>query len=242
MGDYWIKLYIEMLDDPKIGTLPDGLCWRFVQCCLMAGRCNLSGNIPDTRQLAWAFRLNTNDLEHEMQQLAAAGLVERTVNGWIVKNFAKRQSKMTNAEKQKAYRERLHSNQYSDDSVTEALPKVTQITDNRIQITDNREQITEAENGASPFDIFQRELETRGVLVNNVSAINAINEMLKAGATVDDLRAGLAWKAANSENRVIYAASLVGPTKTAIQKRKQNGNGHIPQSEYIGPNGEVKRL
>ena len=153
MADYWIKLYIEMLEDPKIGTLPDGLCWRFVQVCLLAGKYNNGGAIPNTPQLAWVLRKNSDDLDHELQQLAGVGLIERMVGGWFVKNFAKRQARMTNAEKQKAYRDRQHHEQYTD--VTKALPNVTQITDNRLTDTDTD---TDKEQKPTLFSLYENEI------------------------------------------------------------------------------------
>jgi hypothetical protein len=101
----------------------------------------------------------------------------------------------------------------------------------------------EGENETSApdlFDVIQVELENNGVLVNNVSAIKAVNEIIAAGITIDDIRNGLEWKRANTDGRVIYAASLIGPSKTAMQKRLQNNGGcaNLPMFK-AGPGGRV---
>lgn len=246
MADYWIKLYIEMLDDPKIGTLPDGLCWRFVQLCLLAGRMNKGGAIPDTHQIAWVLRKDSQDLEHELNQLAGIGLIQKIVNGWTVTNFEKRQDKMTPAEKQKAYRARLHKEQYADDvteSVTDALPEVTQITDNRLQITDNR---IEAESDASPFAVLVRAIETAtGLHPAGKSGIDAINQMLADNVTPADIPGAVDWHKAN-KGAVRYYSSLVGPAKVQALKRIQGVNGNSKKQlepagvMRIGPDGEQK--
>jgi hypothetical protein len=223
MPDYWIKLYMEILDDPKMATLPDRLWRRVIELFMLAGKqgINKSGNLPDTRQIAWILRMATDDLAHDMDSLASTGIIEPIPNGWRVVNFAKRQAPMSNAEKQKAYRERQHHEQYTDD-VTGALPKVTQkqITDNRGQITE-----TEEEKNATVFDLFQRALEIRGVTVQTPADIEGIIGLIKQGATVEDLEHGFAWKIEHNQNKpVVRVGQLTGPTITAMSIRK-NGNG-----------------
>ena len=87
-GNYWIKLYHEILDDPKMATLPDRLWRRVIELFLIAGRLYEDGNLPETNQIAWTLRMNTDDLAMDMQQIATTGIVERTVNGWMIPKFA----------------------------------------------------------------------------------------------------------------------------------------------------------
>ena len=231
MADYWIKLYIEMLDDPKIGTLPDGLCWRFVQCCLMAGRHNLKGAIPDTRQLAWAFRLDTNDLEHEMQQLASIGLVEKIVNGWMVKNFEKRQAATSPAERMKYMRERQHKEQYSNDDVTSSLQNVTQINRNRLTETETE---TETEKNAPP-SIFAKlsALIATKLQINEYTGgadrwTSSIRQIQDSGAIEEDIDRAIKWMDDNKHS-IAGPWSIVNPVVIAVgQKKRGNGNGSKP--------------
>lgn len=147
MQEYWIKLYIELVDDSKVATMPDRLWRRMIELFLLAGRYHQDGGLPDTKQLAWTLRLPPDDLEMDLRQLEMTGIIRRQGTGWFVVKFATRQARLTDAEKQKHYRERLHHKQYG---VTPALPEVTQInrlTDNRL--TDNR--LTEAEEEHLPL-------------------------------------------------------------------------------------------
>ena len=48
-----IKLYVEMLDDPKVGLLPDAVKWRWVSSLLLAGELNEDGYLPDINDAAW---------------------------------------------------------------------------------------------------------------------------------------------------------------------------------------------
>ena len=43
---YWIKLYHEILDDPKMGRLTDRQYRRVIELFLMAGDCEMDGGLP----------------------------------------------------------------------------------------------------------------------------------------------------------------------------------------------------
>lgn len=152
-GNYWIKFYVEILDDPKMATLPDRLWRRFYELCLIAGRLNNGGNLPDTKQIAWTLRMSEGELQPDMEELTKLDLIEKTADGWIVTNFVKRQEKMTNAERIAKFREEKHKEEYyGNECVTEVKRGVTQITDNREQITDNRAEVeAEQSAAAAPF-------------------------------------------------------------------------------------------
>jgi len=135
MADYWIKWYHEILDDPKMATLPDRLWRRFSELCLLAGKLcpSKSGNLPDTRQIAWMLRMQTDDLQTDLEQLVSVGLIESIPNGWFIVNFKKRQSPATSTERVKQYRERKQKGRYYEDE-TDLKRKVTQI--NRLTETE----------------------------------------------------------------------------------------------------------
>jgi len=112
----WVKLYTDMLDDPKIGRLPDVLKWRFTQLILLAGECDAEGYLANgqepmsTEDIAWRLRLEAGHLAQELEILSTTGAIksEQDEDGttwWIVVNFAKRQGR-TQAEKRANWRER----------------------------------------------------------------------------------------------------------------------------------------
>ena len=68
---YWIKLYHEVLDDPKMGRLPDRLWRRTVELFLMAGDNDEGGYLPDTEDIAWRLRSNIEEVETELDELKA---------------------------------------------------------------------------------------------------------------------------------------------------------------------------
>jgi len=136
MADYWIKLYHDILDDPKMAVLPDNLWRRIIELFLFAGKLYKDGNLPETKQIAWALRQNENDLETELKQIVTTGIIVQTELGWFIPKFKIRQDPMSNTERVRKFRETKQHQQYNG-YVTELKRKVTQITDNRLQITDN---------------------------------------------------------------------------------------------------------
>src|SRR3990172_8013899 len=106
----WVKLYTEMLDDPKIGRLTAALRWRFVELVLLAGECDaegylLKGDEPLTiDDIAWRLRGDPDNLKENMDRLQEAGLIENQDGVWLISKFAERQGR-SQSEKRKQWRE-----------------------------------------------------------------------------------------------------------------------------------------
>jgi len=109
---YWIKLYHEILHDPKMGQLPDNLWRRAIELFLLAGETEDEGALPPTSDIAWTLRLDQSQLEQEMLELAKVDILTETEDGWLVTHFAARQEARTGAQRAKRYRERKRSAQY----------------------------------------------------------------------------------------------------------------------------------
>lgn len=148
MADYWIKWYHEIIDDPKMATLPDRLWRRFSELCLLAGRLcqDKSGMLPDTRQIAWMLRMSSDELQADLDQLHVTGIIQPIPNGWLIVNFSKRQQPATASDRVRQHRERKHKEQYYGD-VTDLKRNVTQKQINRLTETETE---TEQNNNNSP--------------------------------------------------------------------------------------------
>lgn len=101
---YWIKLYIEILDDPKMGVLPDWLWRRAIELFLAAGENGNDGLLQPVPQLAWRLRLPEPKLSEALRALSEVGVVHETLQGRVVTNFAKRQDAIPDAERQRQKR------------------------------------------------------------------------------------------------------------------------------------------
>jgi hypothetical protein len=120
-GYYWVKLYTEIINDPKMATLPDRLWRRIVELFAIAGDFRQDGRIPETRQLAWILRMNPDDLELDLQQIASIGIIDKTIDGWMVTHFKERQAPASGAQRMERLRENKQKQQYygnGDETVT----------------------------------------------------------------------------------------------------------------------------
>ena len=112
---HWIKLYVEMIDDPKVGLLPDAVKWRWVSALLLAGELNEDGYLPDVNDAAWRLHTNVETLQSEMRTLAGRGLVELREHPdgserWFIPAFVKRQEAATSTERSRNLRHRRRQN------------------------------------------------------------------------------------------------------------------------------------
>jgi hypothetical protein len=108
----WIKLYLEILNDPKMGPLPDYLWRRAVELFLLAGENDKDGLLRPVPDMAWRLRVSEDDLDKSLRTLSAIGVVHETPEGWVVTHFKERQYSES-AERMRRYRER-HSDGNSD--------------------------------------------------------------------------------------------------------------------------------
>lgn len=138
---YWIKLFHEILDDPKMGRLPCNLWRRFVECCLLAGEIQEDGYLPDLGTMSWRLRVDERTLDQELRGLAETGVLSLRQytpfeTRWYVVNFFKRQEPLAKSEYMRRLRE------------TSPLPDVTNpvTVGNVDKITDiDIDKITEEE-------------------------------------------------------------------------------------------------
>lgn len=104
---YWIKLYLEVLDDPKMGTMSDSLWRRTVELFLLAGKTQLDGTLPGLVEMAWQLHIPTDRLQRDLDELAARGIVSQQTDGnWFIVHFADRQGPSDPAERKRAERAR----------------------------------------------------------------------------------------------------------------------------------------
>ena len=120
---YWIKLYHEILDDPKMGRMSDRLWRRVIEMFLLAGDYDKDGELPPVEDVAWRLRTDNETLQQDIEALQRIGIL--SVNGsiHIVTNFSERQSAMSGAERISRFRdsrrkEEYYGNEDATDSVT----------------------------------------------------------------------------------------------------------------------------
>jgi hypothetical protein len=107
---HWVKAWLRILDDPKLGSLPDET-WRFaVECILVAGENGETGHIPEANQLAWRLRKTPSKIAKNLQVLLDIDFLVADDDGTKVKNFAKYQSRVPDAVRKQAQRAKNRKN------------------------------------------------------------------------------------------------------------------------------------
>ena len=123
---YWIKLYHEILDDPKMGRLPDRLWRRVIELFLIAGDYDQEGALPNVGDMAWRLRATDEELLSDLDELEQFGIVSLNGAIHVVTNFAKRQAAASDAERMRRYRDR---NRFDGGEVTEGVTNCNTDTD-----------------------------------------------------------------------------------------------------------------
>lgn len=111
-SNYWIKLYIEILNDPKMARLSDRLFRRTIELFLLAGAQGLDGLLPSLEDMAWQLRIFPQKLTAEMQALKEVDILDYSDGSWNVVNFKSRQSPVDTNERVKRHRDLKKQNQY----------------------------------------------------------------------------------------------------------------------------------
>lgn len=250
MNNWWIKLYHEMLEDPKVGRLTDSQYRTMIECFLLAGRENLEGALPAVEDIAWQLRKDLEQLKSDFAALAAAGILTETAQGWVVTNYTKRQTKISNADKQKAYRDRSRHD-FMDGYEEERISNVDSyqsVTDGNTE--EEKKKIREEEEKEKEIEVEREEIfaaaaaETK-VLVEKTFALAEIDisaikppqklvylfaKMAESGVIVEDIENAWRWYTDKNGFAPRTFDVLHRPIMTAKAQRLQKS---APQTQKV---------
>ena len=120
-NNYWMKLWFEILRDPKMGMLPDRLWRRVIELFLLAGQYGHEGSLPDEEQIAWLLNRSVTTIRNDLKAIAETGIVTKLDDGtWKVTNFQKRNAPIDTARRVKDHRDRKrYGNESTNDNDTD---------------------------------------------------------------------------------------------------------------------------
>lgn len=111
MSNQWFRLYAEVLNDPKVQSLPDDLFKAWINILCVA--CNNNGTLPETfHETAFALRIPEDAARTVVERLLNATLIDRISGGvdgyrYAPHGWDKRQYKSdTSYERVKRFRNR----------------------------------------------------------------------------------------------------------------------------------------
>ncbi len=105
MTGRWLRLYDEVLDDPKVQRLPPALFKRWVNLLCVASRHD--GRLPAIADLEFALRDGAASICADLAALEAVGLIDRDGDGFAPHNWSGRQFRSdSSTSRVKRHRER----------------------------------------------------------------------------------------------------------------------------------------
>ena len=237
-NNYWMKLWFDILRDPKMGMLPDRLWRRVIELFLLAGQNSEDGILPDVEEIAWQLNKSAQAINNDLEKIRETGIVARNDDGvWFVTNFKKRNAPVKNAKRVKDFRRRERYEKSNED-VTEVKRECNETLQLRYQeeqknrLTDLTTTTTVLPSDFQPFaEVYELVTGSEPKLLN--AEIEAVSEILKAGGTPDDFRSALQGMQ-DKDYTIASMASALTWTLKDINKRKQpkrpNNVGRKPLS------------
>ncbi len=139
MARSWIRLYVDVPNDPKVQLLPDRVFRFWVNCLCVAGR-HPDGLLPPASELAFALRLDERDVERYTHSLVGNGLLEPFGGGTRPHNWGKFQyEQSTSTQRMRRLREKRDKSDASH-----VTSHVTKVTDTRsvsvVSVSENQEE------------------------------------------------------------------------------------------------------
>ena len=122
---YWIKLSLEILDDPKMARLTDFQFRIFTLCLLYAKELDKGGDLAPAGDIAWRFRLPEKAVVDALLAMERAGIIAENDGRYLIVNFAKRQALSDGAERTRRYRERLNEKTKNTQDASNVTSRVT---------------------------------------------------------------------------------------------------------------------
>ena len=173
MAKTWIKLYTEIISDPKMGRMSDKLFRRTIELFLIAGKEDNDGILPPVEDIAWMLHATGKEIQTSIDDLKKLGVVSETKSGeFVVTNFTARQdSDLTKSEINKRYYEKskkakseiqTDKNLNSDLNTSENSDEIqTEFSKN--QTLDIEEEVEEEVEVEEELKERDREKETRAL-------------------------------------------------------------------------------
>ena len=234
MADYWIKLYHEIIDDPKMATMPDRLWRRAVEMFLLAGKLDKTkkGILPDTRQLAWCLRVDSDSLQDDLEQLHGYGIIEPIAAGWIVCKFETRQAPAGAAERVRRHRELKQKTEYygNDDVTNSYTEQINRLTES--EADSDSEKTTSSSDWKKLYAMFESEI---GVASSTI--VTMLEEDLQRYGLINCLDA-IKISVAQNKRKWSYVRGIL-KNQWADGKNKPLQENKMYEGSIILPDGTI---
>jgi hypothetical protein len=236
MAGYWLKLYTEILDDPKYYRLSDNAKLGMYELMLVAKKVGQDGHLPEVDDIEFYTRRPADWWLPVIEELKQIEFIVANDTGDKIRKFEERQRALTNNEKQKYHRAELHKNEFAcNQDVTDVSPKVTE-SKSKSKSTEIEKEIDVdvSDDGdlSSTFVELYAGLAPRNT-TDQTAWAEAYSRMKKAGVTPAVMRRA-SREMAEKKLKVASPGSLVNPCLMVMQRddtRKPDSVGQF--AEYV---------
>jgi len=237
----WVKIYTEILDDPKIARLGIQTKWRFIELLLVAGECDSEGYIVNgdepltIEDIAWRLRTTPEELQPDIDALLGIGIIDIEDDGaLLIVNFSQRQGR-SQAQKREQWRVRQQKSRESrardSQEQEEIVTGDTNVTPELVTpLEERRVEESRGESARDNFSEMQYILEEciGSPIAPQPREVEAINELLSIGATRQDVVGALEFFRDNGKV-ARGAAHILNSVKYQVQKRTQGNHKSEPE-------------
>lgn len=126
MAGYWLKLYTEILDDPKYHRLSDQAKIGMIELMVVAKKCDRNGELPSMEDICFYTRRSAEWWAKVIAELHKIEFVVNSEDAAVIRKFSERQQAVNDADRQKLSREIRHKKEFSHEPVTEKSRNVTE--------------------------------------------------------------------------------------------------------------------
>jgi len=121
MAGYWLKLYTEILEDPKYHRLSDNAKLGMIELMLVAKKTGVCGEIPNIEDVAFYTRRSVEWWQPVFEELSKIEYLVTNGSETIIRKFAERQSAVDDSIRMKKYRELKHKNEFAQRECNEPV-------------------------------------------------------------------------------------------------------------------------
>ena len=125
MAGYWLKLYTEILDDPKYYRISDNAKLGMIELMVVAKKVDLDGGIPSIEDVAFYTRRTVEWWSPVFEELQKIEYLVVNNGETTIRTFAERQAPVSDAERMKQARAKKHKGEFDNNSTNGGYEVVT---------------------------------------------------------------------------------------------------------------------
>jgi len=246
MAGYWLKLYTEVLNDPKYHKLSDNAKVGMFELMLVAKEFDKDGLLPSIEDIAFYTRRSVDWWVPVSDELTAIKflVVDRELNASIRK-FAERQAFVSATERSRQYRAAKHKNEFmqrdcnEDATISDGEQTRQETEEETEEETDNRKKSVVVDKSKAASALRARELSTE--TIQELLPLRSQDELLAYCAAYDQAikdnkatNSGWLIKAIREKWNIGYLVKKAKETRPRMetgQERRTYING--PLAEFV---------